>query len=60
MGMLDIYVDDNDNYRFEMEDLAALYNCKVVYEDSSYVTLEGEDEDLEQFAEFWHKYQIGK
>lgn len=60
MGTLDIYIDDDDNYRFDMKDLAALYNCKVISEDSSYITLEGEDEDLEQFAEFWNQYQIAK
>lgn len=37
----------------QMEYLASLYNCKIIAYHPDYVTIEGEQMDLDEFAKFW-------
>lgn len=42
-----------------LDDLASLYNLKVISRDLEYATLEGSPEDLVQFGEFWSLHLLG-
>lgn len=42
-----------------LDDLASLYDLKVISRDSEYATLEGEPEDLTQFGKFWSLHLLG-
>ena len=50
---IDIYVGEESNDHFDLDSLAALYNCKVVSDNGEYAEIEGDPNDLDQFAEFW-------
>lgn len=52
-NQIDIYIGEESNDHFDIETMASLYNCKVISNDGIYATLEGENEDLDQFSEFW-------
>lgn len=53
METIDIYIGAENNDHFDIHDLAALYNVKVISIDQEYATIEGDESDLDQFSEFW-------